>query len=303
MVVTHPPPSDYSTGLPGPGCYWCLPPSIVPRVLLGCHDIEWGVSGSLFTSLRFHGGTKGFALCGVLLPSTPLWSVLALLCAAALRYSSLMFQVPLWTSTKAREYPLWSLRALSPPVRCCLPAPFLYNCTCSVLFLWLDLHWMNDATILAQGTFIAFAFCLLHMFFFALVYVSRAFKICGMFQLQIFQFFTCVNQSRGSGFTLFFFFCGFLPGRAWGVMDRARIPQQSTATLFSWLLIILTELCRRFGVDLGTVVIECFEVNYPVPPAAVPAPCQSRCAICGSPCSRHSPAHLQHRCADHRRNQ
>ena len=178
-----------------------------------------------------------------------------------------------------------------------------YNCTCSVLFLWLDLHWMNDATILAQGTFIAFAFCLLHMFFFALVYVSRAFKICGMFQLQIFQFFTCVNQSRGSGFTLFFFFCGFLPGRAWGVMDRARIPQQSTATLFSWLLIILTELCRRFGVDLGTVVIECFEVNYPVPPAAVPAPCQSRCAICGSPCSRHSPAHLQHRCADHRRNQ
>ena len=131
MVVTHPPPSDYSTGLPGPGCYWCLPPSIVPRVLLGCHDIEWGVSGSLFTSLRFHGGTKGFALCGVLLPSTPLWSVLALLCAAALRYSSLMFQVPLWTSTKAREYPLWSLRALSLPVRCCLPAPCLLPlCEC-----------------------------------------------------------------------------------------------------------------------------------------------------------------------------
>ena len=103
-----------------------------------CHDIEWGVSGSLFTSLRFHGGTKGFALCGVLLPSTPLWSVLALLCAAALRYSSLMFQVPLWTSTKAREYPLWSLRALSPPVRCCLPAPCLLplcGCPCvCVLF-------------------------------------------------------------------------------------------------------------------------------------------------------------------------
>ena len=114
------------------------PPSIVPRVLLGCHDIEWGVSGSLFTSLRFHGGTKGFALCGVLLPSTPLWSVLTLLCAATLRYSSLMFQVPLWTSTKAREYPLWSLRALSPPVRCCLPASCLLplcGCPCvCVLF-------------------------------------------------------------------------------------------------------------------------------------------------------------------------
>ena len=103
----------------------------MPRVLLGCHDIEWGVSGSLFTSLRFHCGTKGFALCGVLLPSTPLWSVLALLCAAALRYSSLMFQVPLWTSTKACEYPLWSLRAPSPPVRCCLPAPCLRSlCWC-----------------------------------------------------------------------------------------------------------------------------------------------------------------------------
>ena len=32
--------------------YWCLPPSIVPRVLLGCHDIEWSVSGSLLTPLR-----------------------------------------------------------------------------------------------------------------------------------------------------------------------------------------------------------------------------------------------------------
>ena len=42
-----------------------------------------------------------------------------------------MFQVPLWTSTKAREHPLWSLRALSPPVRCCLPAPFfLPSCGC-----------------------------------------------------------------------------------------------------------------------------------------------------------------------------
>ena len=104
----------------------------MPRVLLGCHDVVWSVSGSLSSFLRLHCGTKGFALCGVLLPSTPLWSVLALLCAAALRYSSLMFQVPLWTSTKALEYPLWSLRALSPPVRCCLPAPCLLPlCGCS----------------------------------------------------------------------------------------------------------------------------------------------------------------------------
>ena len=80
----------------------------MPRVLLGCHDTVWSVSGSLLTSLRFHGGTKGSALCGVFLPSTPPWRDLALLCAAALRYSSLMFQVPPWTSTKACVHPVWS---------------------------------------------------------------------------------------------------------------------------------------------------------------------------------------------------
>ena len=165
---------------------------------------------------------------------------------------------------------------------------------------------MNDTTILAQGTFIAFAFCLLHMFFFALVYISRAFRILQHASTSSFFFsiLSCASINQGVlGYFGFSSFIGFLPGRTRGVMDRARIPQQSTATLFSWLLLILSELCRRFGVDLGTVVIECFEVNYPVPPSAVPAPCQSRCAICGSPCSRHSPAHLQHRCADHRRNQ
>ena len=103
----------------------------MPRVLLGCHAFVWRVGGSLLSLLRFHCGTKGIALCGVLLPSTPLWNVFALLCAAALRYSSLMFQVPLWTSIKALEYPIWSLGALSPSVRCCLPAPCL-PCLCVV---------------------------------------------------------------------------------------------------------------------------------------------------------------------------
>ena len=132
-------PWDHPSGLPGPGCYWCFPPSIVPRVLLGCHAFVWRVGGSLLSLLRFHCGTKGIALCGVLLPSTPLWNVFALLCAAALRYSSLMFQVPLWTSIKALEYPIWSLGARSPSVRCCLPAPCLpslcvvFLCPCVVL--------------------------------------------------------------------------------------------------------------------------------------------------------------------------
>ena len=137
VVESHPPPP----GLP----LWAawsrlllVPPS-KPRVLLGCHAIVWRVGGSLLSLLRSHCGTKGLALCGVLLPSTPLWYVFALLCAAALRYSSLMFQVPLWTSSKALEYPIWSLSALSPPVRCCLPAPclpslcVLFLCPCVVL--------------------------------------------------------------------------------------------------------------------------------------------------------------------------
>ena len=109
----------------------------MPRVLLGCHAVAWRVAGSLLSLLRFHCGTKGLALCGVLLPSTPLWNVVALLCAAALRYSSLMFRVPHWTSTKARKYPVWSLCALSPPVRCCLPAPCLPSlCGFSCVRVW-----------------------------------------------------------------------------------------------------------------------------------------------------------------------
>ena len=110
----------------------------MPRVLLGCHDTEWSVSGSLLTSLRFHGGTKGSALCGVFLPSTPPWRNLALLCAAALRYSSLMFQVPLWTSTKACVHPVWSSRAFSfcpllPPGSLPPSSVLVSLCLCSVL--------------------------------------------------------------------------------------------------------------------------------------------------------------------------
>ena len=54
-----------------------------------------------------------------------------------------MFQVPLWTSIKALEYPIWPFCALSPPVRCCLPAPclpslcVLFLCPCVVLPLLL----------------------------------------------------------------------------------------------------------------------------------------------------------------------
>ena len=63
------------------------------------------------------------------------WSELVLLCAAALRYSSSMFQVPLWMFTKACMHPLWSSRALPSSFRCCLPTPCLLPlcwCPCVV---------------------------------------------------------------------------------------------------------------------------------------------------------------------------
>ena len=117
------PPRDYPSGLPGPGCYWCLPPSICASCAawLPCNS-AWIVGGALSLLLRVHCGIKGIALCGVVLPSPPLWNVLALLCTAALRYSSLMFQDPHWASVKVLEHPLWFSCALSPPVLCCLLA-------------------------------------------------------------------------------------------------------------------------------------------------------------------------------------
>ena len=115
---------DYSSGLPGPGCYWCLPPSICASCAasLPCNS-AWSAGSTLLSLLRVHCGTKGLALCGVSSPSTPLWNGLALLCSAALRYSSLMFQDPHGTFGKALEYPLWFSRAIPPPFRCCLLAP------------------------------------------------------------------------------------------------------------------------------------------------------------------------------------
>ena len=115
---------DYSFGLPGPGCYWCPPPSICASCAawLPCNSAR-SAGRTLLSLLRFHCGTKGLALCGVSSPSTPLWNDFALLCSAALRYSSLMFQDPQGTFGKALEYPLWFLRAIPPPFRCCLLAP------------------------------------------------------------------------------------------------------------------------------------------------------------------------------------
>ena len=147
----------------------------------------------------------------------------------------------------------------------------------------------------------------LHLLFYALTLL-----ICSGFIFECFQercgkhvstsprfMLSCVFHSGGAGCFPFYSLVGVQTGRAGRVMDRARIPQQSTETLFAWLLLILTELCRRFHVNLGNVVIECFEVNYPVPPAAS---CQFRCDRCDLPCSCTSPDHLQHSCVNHRRN-
>ena len=99
----------------------------VPRVRLGCPAILLGVLVVFcFRFFVLTVASKALPCVGFyypLHPSTPLWNGLALLCSAALRYSSLMFQDPHGTSVKALEYPLWFSRALSPPVRCCLLAP------------------------------------------------------------------------------------------------------------------------------------------------------------------------------------
>ena len=78
--------------------------------------------GVLVVLFRFFvsSGIKG-SLCGVFSPSTPLWDGLVLLCSATLRYSSLMFQDPHWTSGKALEYRLWFPFS---PVLCYLLAPY-----------------------------------------------------------------------------------------------------------------------------------------------------------------------------------
>ena len=116
------------------------------------------------------------------------------------------------------------------------------------------------------------------------------------------HFVSCFHACFIQGVLVIFLFTPWLesrPGVSRRVMDRARIAQQSTETLFAWLLLLLTELCRRFHVNLGNVVIECFEVNYPVPPAAS---CPFRCDHCDLPCSCTRPDHLQHSCGTHRRN-
>ena len=121
----HPPtPIDYPSGLPGPGCYWCLPPSIctpcaawLPCILLGLLLVLCLPSSCSLWHQR------QLPCVGLYNPLHRFGCVEELLCTTALRYSSLMFQDPQGTSVKAREFPLWSLCASSPSVLCCRLAP------------------------------------------------------------------------------------------------------------------------------------------------------------------------------------
>ena len=129
-MSSTPPPSNRPLG-----CLVQVDTGASPQVLcLVCCLVVTIFSGVLaFLCIQLfdrQGGTKGSALCGVLSPSTPPWSDLALLCAAALSYSSLMFQAPLWMFTDACVHPLWSSCAFSPSFRCCRPAP------CLLLLCW-----------------------------------------------------------------------------------------------------------------------------------------------------------------------
>ena len=103
-----------------------MPPSqvSVPCVRLGCPTILRGVLVVLcFRFFVFTVAPKALPCVGFHHP-LPLWNDFTLLCSAALRYSSLMFQNRQGgTFGKTLEYPLWFLRAIPPPFRCCLLAP------------------------------------------------------------------------------------------------------------------------------------------------------------------------------------
>ena len=69
-----------------------------------------------------------------------------------------MFQVPLWTSTKACVHPFWSSRAPSPPFGCCLPAPCLLSlfwcpCVCVLFCPFVVLLSSLISPPLIQGAF------------------------------------------------------------------------------------------------------------------------------------------------------
>ena len=105
----------------------------MPCVRLGCPAILLGLF-ALSSLLRVHCGIKGIALCGVVLPSPPLWNGLALLCTATLRYLSLMFQDPIGRLLRHLSTPS-SSRVPFLPLSCAaswLPSPpsFVWGCPC-----------------------------------------------------------------------------------------------------------------------------------------------------------------------------
>ena len=88
-----PTPLEYPSGLPGPGCYWCLPPSLgapcaawLPCILLGLLFVLCFCSSSSLWHQR------PLPCVGLQNPLHHFWCVEAVLSISALRYSSLMIQ-------------------------------------------------------------------------------------------------------------------------------------------------------------------------------------------------------------------
>ena len=113
--------------------------------------------------------------------------------------------------------------------------------------------------------------------------------------------------------TIWGFHFTFLPGRAWGAMDRAAISQLTLDQLGHLIHQCLQEFGRRLGrqtdettvfrVTLGSVqpgepITEALFPSPPTPP--LPAfLCCHRCSRCSSYCYDQNPAHTEHLCEAH----
>ena len=132
-----------------------------------------------------------------------------------------------------------------------------------------------------------------------------AFRVCTIFALSHVQI-PCGINGLGFHFT-------FLPGRAWGAMDRAAISQLTLDQLGHLIHQCLQEFGRRLGrqtdettvfrVTLGSVqpgepITEALFPSPPTPP--LPAfLCCHRCSRCSSYCYDQNPAHTEHLCEAH----
>ena len=137
---------DCSFGLPGSGCYWCPLPSICAKCAawLPCNSAR-SAGRTLLSLLRFHCGTKGFALCGVYHPLHHFGTILR--CFALPHWG-----IHLWCSRTPKGRSVRRLRTLSGscvpflPLSVAASWPLLLLLRCWVsLCLWVKQKWIKGS--------------------------------------------------------------------------------------------------------------------------------------------------------------